>query len=515
MRQGGTAADAAIATALTQVSTSLGSVVSYGGVAELVYYEASTGRVYVMDAGWTSYAGETDPASIPNMDLSLIKPGAAGGAGAQGRKTLVPGFMAGMEAAHLRFGRLPFRTLFDPAIWYAEHGVVVSPLLSSFFQAEQPVLARTEEGRGFLAQAGGSMPKVGDRFMQPDVARLLRGVAEQGSDYMYRGPWAEDFVRIVRREGGAATLEDLARYRPVWERPLSTRFAAAQVYAPGDSNVSACAILESLNLLNAEHVGRLGSYGADPLAFAALAKTLRLAELGHAPGYAEGARGGEGCRTRTQPTYAKATAPRIDELSERLPGGADPGHHSDSVVVVDRWGNVAALVHSINAVMWGDTGIVVDGVPISGAAAIYQARLAAVPPGGHIASDMAPVIAIEQGKPVLAIAAIGVSLVPETVRIAGSILSGADPKSVAAAPPLLANIDTRYDRPLKARPELVPQGAYPPAFSAELADQDLSVTEVSPRRLDALRGTAAFAVIDHGRRQTAEAPGVVVFGEGR
>jgi len=52
-------------------------------------------------------------------------------AGAEGRKTLVPGFMAGIEAMHKRFGRLPFRELFRPAISYAENGVTISPLVET------------------------------------------------------------------------------------------------------------------------------------------------------------------------------------------------------------------------------------------------------------------------------------------------------------------------------------------------------------------------------------------------
>jgi hypothetical protein len=78
--------------------------------------------------------------------------------------------------------------------------------------------------------------------------------------------------------------------------------------------------------------------------------------------------------------------------------------NSDSVVVVDRWGNVAALVHSINTVLWGTTGIVVGGIPIADAAGFQQARLAAIKPGDPVPQVEAPVIAMTGSKPVLAIA---------------------------------------------------------------------------------------------------------------
>jgi len=55
----------------------------------------------------------------------------------------------------------------------------------------------------------------------------------------------------------------------------------------------------------------------------------------------------------------------------KTPVMADP-KHSDAIVAVDRWGNVAALLHTINTVSWGETGIFVDGVSIPDSGAIQQ-----------------------------------------------------------------------------------------------------------------------------------------------
>ena len=104
LRQGGTAADAAATVALTQVATGLGSYVSYAGIMELVYYDAKSGKVTTMNAGWNSYVGETDPKSIPVTDLGALSFGRTPTGGAEGRKTLVPGFMAGIEQMHKAMG---------------------------------------------------------------------------------------------------------------------------------------------------------------------------------------------------------------------------------------------------------------------------------------------------------------------------------------------------------------------------------------------------------------------------
>lgn len=509
LRQGGTAADAAVAVALTQVATNLGSIVSYAGIAELVYYDARTGRVYAMDAGWAPYAGETDPRSIPAADVNVVQGRPAGPVGPpQGRQTLVPGFMAGMAAAHARFGRLPFATLFEPAIWYAENGVPASPLLTSYYGMERPVLDRTPEGRAFLARANDGRPTPGQRIALPGAAALLRGVARQGPSYMYRGAWAKRFVELVQRNGGAATTEDLARYRVIWETPISTHFGDAVVTGPGADNNSACAILPALALLDAMGGPKLPAYWNNPDAFAAYTRAIKTSS---AQAYRLPQRPVDDCRQRLTPEFARDVAPQLKTIAAQMEGAA-AGHHSAAVVVVDRWGNVAALVHTINAGgLWGGSGIVVDDVPLSNAAGFLQPRIAATPPGSHVAGDMAPLIAMKAGKPIAAVAAIGTSLQGETVRMMAGLLSGADPVALSVAPPLLSARSTPGDVS-----EPVPERAYSADFRAQAAALGVPIREVPRNRVPFLRGTVAFATIGpDGAPRTAETPVAVGFGEAR
>src|SRR5262245_29063636 len=113
LRQGGSAADAAMATSLAQIALDAGAVTSYAGILTMVYYDAASKKVYSLNAGYNTVLEEKDPLSIP-------RPGQP-----SGRTALVPGFFAGVQAAHSRFGKLPFASLFDPAIYLAEKGFVV------------------------------------------------------------------------------------------------------------------------------------------------------------------------------------------------------------------------------------------------------------------------------------------------------------------------------------------------------------------------------------------------------
>lgn len=135
---GGSATDAVVAASLAQIALAAGSWVSYAGVFAMVHYQTATGRVDTLSAGFATFAGETDPASIPRWPQP------------SGRTALVPGFIAGVHAVHQRFGRLGWAELFSPALYVAEHGFPVGPGQERQFALRGDVLARTPEGRGIF-----------------------------------------------------------------------------------------------------------------------------------------------------------------------------------------------------------------------------------------------------------------------------------------------------------------------------------------------------------------------------
>jgi gamma-glutamyltranspeptidase/glutathione hydrolase len=400
LRQGGTAADAAATTALTQITTQLGSVVSYAGVFTMVYYDAKTRKVYSMDAGYNSYLHETDPATIPVADFGMALPGLTPTVGgAKGRETLVPGFMAGVEAMHKRFGKLPFKDLFAPALWYDTHGVLISPHLAGFFTMREKLLSRTAEGRAFLTQAGGTIPKAGALFIQPELAKTLKAISEQGSQYMYTGAWGKKFVELVQRDGGKVTAEDLTRYKPIWSEPYHEKVFNHTVYVNGAPHYGAYDLIAGLNLAEAMQLDRKGPYWSDA---ATLQGLQRISEIvSGAP--VMNAKVVEFLKSKgvdTSPAnqltkgYAAKVAPLVDELFA-VPADNGP-HHSNSIVVVDKEGNIAAITHTINTVIWGDTGIIVDGIPLPDSAAFQQARLATIKPGDRVPHEILDTIVLDE-----------------------------------------------------------------------------------------------------------------------
>ena len=215
--QGGNAADAAATTALTQITTQLGSVVSYAGIFTMVYYDAKTHKVYSLDAGYNSYLSETDPRTIPVATLARSTGRSADRRRGQGPRDPRPR-IHGRRGGHAR-------ALWPPAIQRsvraghlvrrARRAYLAYP--PGFFHDPRQV-PRPHAGRtAFMRQAGGEHPR--QEPLRPARARRdPEGGRRAGSRLMYTGQWGQDFVRIVQREGGKVTAEDLARYRADLER---------------------------------------------------------------------------------------------------------------------------------------------------------------------------------------------------------------------------------------------------------------------------------------------------------
>ena len=519
LKQGGTAADAAATVALTQITTQLGSVVSYAGVFTLLYYEAGTHKVYSMDAGYNSYLNETDSLTIPTGDLGALPFGSPSkNEGAKGRETLVPGFMAGLEAMHGRFGRLPFKELFAPAIWYDEHGIILSPNLAGFFQFRKTALARTPEGRRFLAQSGGEIPQAGERFVQRELAETLKLVARDGAQAMYTGAWAKEFVALVQREGGKVTPEDLRRYAPIWSEPHQLAAFGHTVFVNGAPQGGAYQLFAGLNLAEARQLDRKGPYWTDRATFLALTRIGQFVAMAPAINAfsAERLRGqGVDVTPAAQlgKDYAKAIAPQLEQLLGVAPQQSPK--HSNAIVVIDREGNIAVVTHTINTVVWGDTGLVVGGIPLPNSASFQQPLLAFLKPGDRIVHQIIDTIVLQGDRPVLATASIGASLGPESLRVLVGLLGQKQTlATVMAAPPLLINFTPpAAGQTLAQQPVSVADKGYDATFLAQIKSVLPSLTLVSPTMVGSLRGTLAAVTIDPvtGLRTAVNQPEVMVF----
>ncbi len=433
LKKGGSAADAAMATALAQVVECGGCYVSHAGILSMVYYEAETGKVHYLNAGFNTPLEEKDPLTIPR------------GGKPSGRTALVPGFMAGVQAAHDRFGKLPRQEVFAPAIEMAEQGVKVSPLLAGNLKERKGVLSRLPETRRIFTKEGDAFYAVGENFRQPELAKTLRQVADSGAAFMYTGAWADQFVAAVQKEGGKITLEDMKSYQAHWEEPLQTTYRGTTVFAPGFSSHGGVAMIEALHLLERADLPKLGHFAKEPASLFWLLQISHCQVLSFLP--AVMLKNVDGLELTPASRVKKETAAGIWQRMQdgkwtfapkfRKPGDLPP-NHSDAIVVADRWGNVAAVTHSINTNSWGSTALFVGGISIPDSGALFQGQIQDTGAGKRLPDPMCPLIVLKDGKPVLGSSAIGGGLHQKTLQVLSSVLDfGMDPEAAVEQPAFL------------------------------------------------------------------------------
>jgi len=252
LRAGGNAVDAAVAVgfALTVAYPEAGNI---GGGGYMIIRMAD-GRTAALDYR------ETAPAiSFRNMyvdSLRRLTDGAVAGRSASG----VPGIVAGLTAAHTRYGSLPLATVMAPAIRLADGMTVDSALARSI---AGKALIKQYAGASVFYPSGNPVA-VGSRLAQPDLARTLRDIAAKGPDGFYKGRTVELIVAEMQRgcpagakprdrgwHGcGLITARDLERYKPVWRTPVTTTFRGYRLLTMPPSSSGGITLGETLNILD-------------------------------------------------------------------------------------------------------------------------------------------------------------------------------------------------------------------------------------------------------------------------
>ncbi|CAI5797459.1 glutathione hydrolase 5 proenzyme isoform X1 [Podarcis lilfordi] len=222
LKQGGSAVDATIAALICTAVLNPQSMGLGGGVIFTIY-NASTGKVEVLNAR------ERAPQNISgNLMAECSKKGFPVGS----RWIAVPGELRGYEEAHRRYGKLPWKTLFEPTIKILDPGIRIPEVLGRFLSHPfiQPYLNKTALRKLFYNKQGAALG-AGDLLRWPALVETLRAVAEKGANEFYRGTTAEKLVQDIVKEGSALSLRDLRDYRVEVMSPVNISLGEYTVYS--------------------------------------------------------------------------------------------------------------------------------------------------------------------------------------------------------------------------------------------------------------------------------------------
>ena len=400
LRAGGNAVDAAVAVgfALTVVHPEAGNI---GGGGFMVI-RLKDGGVFTLDYREVAPAAATrnmymDLRGNPTQ-LSIVGHLAAG----------VPGSVAGLAEAHRRFGKLPWRDVVQPAVALAENGFVVDSFRYRSIEGSRELLYLFPASRRKFLPDSGHAPQPGTTWRQPDLARTLAAIRDQGRDGFYKGPVSDLIVKEMDLGGGLISHADLENYKALWRDPVRVTYRGYTVYSMPPASSGGVTMGEILNIM--EGWPKLPAFGTGELLHRETeamrrAFTDRNVYLGD-PAFV------------TMPiarllskSYAESLHAEIGEQASKtakfdpsLPRGASTTHYS----VVDADGNAVSTTTTLNN-SYG------SGVTVTGAGfllndemddfatapgkpnmfGLVQGEANAVQPGKRMLSAMTPSIVLD------------------------------------------------------------------------------------------------------------------------
>jgi gamma-glutamyltranspeptidase/glutathione hydrolase len=360
LQSGGNAFDAAIAvSAVLAVVEQTSSGVGGGGF--WLLHRASDGLQVMIDAREQApAAAQPDmflrPDGSVNRDLALNGPLAAA----------IPAEIAGLDHLARNYGRLDLARNLQPAIRIAREGFPVYEKYRSMAVRRRDTLNRwPAAGKALLDN--GNVPDIGYVIRQPDLARVLEQVAEEGADAFYRGEIARRLVEGVRAAGGIWTMEDLAAIQVRERDPIRTDYQGYELVTAPPPSSGGIAIAEMLNILEAYPLQQMGKVQRAHLMVEAMRRAYRdrALYLGDpdffdvpvdrltSPYYADG--------LRASIRLDRATPSSMLSGSRARTEGTDTTHFS----LIDAEGNMVAATLTVNtpfgsAFMVPGTGFVLN-----------------------------------------------------------------------------------------------------------------------------------------------------------
>ena len=370
LKAGGSAIDAAIAVqmVLTLVEPQSSGI---GGGAFVLHHdgkkvEAYDGREVAPSAATDKLFLDAQGKPLPFMEAVL-----------SGLSVGVPGTLSVLETAHKEHGKLPWATLMQPAIQLAEQGFKISPRLHQALLAENDLI-NDAVAASYFYDAQRKPHPVGYVLKNPELAAVLRDIANRGSLALKQGAVAQALVQKVRQhptKPGSMTLQDLAQYKVIKREPLcfdhvvQTTGKGFQICGFPPPSSGALAIGQILGILNNTPAGKMplqqGLPASDWLHFYTEAARMAFADRAQFVGDPDFVKAPSGnWKSMLHPTYLQQRSRLIGEQSMKVAKAGNPAEfktayapmpHQDEfgtshISVIDQYGNSVAMTTTIEAV---------------------------------------------------------------------------------------------------------------------------------------------------------------------
>ncbi|MGH8135708.1 MAG: gamma-glutamyltransferase [Steroidobacteraceae bacterium] len=401
LASGGNAVDAAIASAFVLAVTAPEAGNIGGGGFMLAQFD---GKATFLDFRETAPERAT-------RDMYLDTHGEViEGASLNGHRAVgVPGTVAGLWAAHRKYGKRPWNELVAPSIALAENGFEIPPMLEKLKNDELP---RLKDVANFVRYFGGL--HAGDTFRQPELAATLRRIAADGAAGFYEGEPARLLLAEMRRGGGLVTAADLAAYQPRWREPLTAKWREYEIVSAPPPSSGGFAVIQLLKMKDALANDFAGLAHNSPQYIHLTAEMERRVFADRAEYLADPDFVPQRVEELIADDYVARRAAEVNPVSISPADSVRPGlepHATTHFSIVDQAGNAVAMTYTLNTDF--GSGVVVEGggfllnnemddfsakPGMPNYYGVVGAESNAIQPGKRMLSSMSPTILVKDGE---------------------------------------------------------------------------------------------------------------------
>lgn len=407
LRKGGNAFDAAIA-----VNAALGFLEpvssGIGGDVFILVWDAKTRKLYGLNGSGRAPKGLTADKVPPDADgtIPLYSPYA----------WTVPGVVRGWFDLHDRFGKLPIKEIFAPAIAMARDGEPVPQVIAAAWERSARVF-KDKPGFSEVFLPGGKAPAEGEVFKNPALAKAYELLAKDGADAYYKGPIAASIVAFSQKNGGFFSAEDFASHRSEWVEPIGTTYRGVTLWEL-PPNSQGLAALQMLNILERYDLATMGRDSAD--FWHVMVEAKKIAFEDRAKYYADPAFAKVQVKGLLSKDYAGERAKLLDmrRALPRIDAGAPALADGDTTyfAVADEEGNMVSMIQS-NYTGFGSGYCVADwGFGIQDRGGLFSLKAGSpnrLEPGKRPFHTIIPAFLTKDDRPWIAFGVMGGDMQPQ------------------------------------------------------------------------------------------------------
>ena len=352
LRQGGNAADAAVATSAMMNVMDPGSC-GVGGDCFALYFDAKSKQITALNGSGRAPSALTLD-TVRDLGWEKMNP-------VHAHSVTVPGAVRGWHDLLQRHGRMTLADVLGEAIHYAGEGFPTAPVVGYRWQRSGAFLRSAANAEEYLPN--GDTPKAGQVLRLPGLANTLRAIADGGPDAFYTGPVAEAIVSSLQEQGGLMTLDDLKNHHSTWDEPIQTNYHGISVYECPPNGQGLTALI-ALNI--AENFELKSLPWDSPERIHLMVECMRLAWADAHEYIADMSRADVPVDDLLSKAYAAQRAALIRPYytADPAPIAGEPPGGSDTIYlsVVDGAGNACSFIKSLY--MGFGVGIVAKGIGV-------------------------------------------------------------------------------------------------------------------------------------------------------